>query len=794
MTKKQLCLYHNSLAKERDKPMRAEDDEMSNALMNDMADALRSAGLGSMIHSDEVEPEPESEPETPSEILVEAEDEPEKSTISDEELTVEEQVQSLIEEGEYKSRSNAPQEALVAFNKAIALDPSSDMAWFNRGVLLEAQQDARGARQAFQICLDLNPDHAPATANLAILLDRIGDDAGAAAMARRGLEFFPGHPSLTDVLNRTKSAPVEEVPDEIETTVTKATHQESTLNVVMEETGVEDAEAILAEAAHHDLDGDGHLDKEELKSAAGIVAATQIVEEQIEETIEAEIQDRPVVEEINLDKLTDEATELIRQGEPKKALALLKPHLKTIGAQHAGAWRIAGGAMARMELDTHAIAALEHATKLDETVASGWYNLGSLYARNENQTGAVEAFEKTVELDARHIKARRKLVDFARTENDVGTVLSQGMQILEHQDDPDLRNEIIQSLLQCGETEVEVLEYITGIPPTMPEAPQLAQYALDLLSPGASVDRARALTLKGENIEAVTVWKELIQHDKENASLWRGLAKSLEAAGDLETAQRCHTKARDLESPPQPETEEISQQQFETPPPPPTATPPPFAPEPPAMVSEPVQALPIEQQTIVEGQVTSAANDLLLTPVEPVSKTVTEEVNVEVDLAKAALDATSMVQVNPIVTANSSSVANQDISWYNQGIQLMEDGKYREALSSFDRALPSFAHDNQMVIRILNGRGNAYYFLEEYPACVESYHKAMMIDPSNVRGQTLYNMGTAYAEMERFPDAIKCYEQSIPRGLSDEEAKRAKEQIRRCTILEKERKKKLMRR
>jgi len=770
--------------------MRAEDEEMSSALMNDMADALRSAGLGSMVHSDDVEPEPEAQ----SKMVEEAEQEMPSEIPSGEDLTVEEQVQSLIEEGEYKSRSNAPQEALVAFNKAIALDPSSDMAWFNRGVLLEAQQDARGARQAFQICLDLNPDHAPATANLAILLDRIGDDAGAAAMARRGLEFFPGHPSLTDVLNRTKSAPVEEVPDEIETTVTKATHQESTLNVVMEETGVEDAEAILAEAAHHDLDGDGHLDKEELKSAAGIVAATQIVEEQIEETIEAEIQERPVTDEINLDRLTDEATELIRQGEPKKALALLKPHLKTIGAQHAGAWRIAGGAMARMELDTHAIAALEHATKLDETVASGWYNLGSLYARNENQTGAKEAFEKTVEIDARHVKARQKLIDFAKSENDVGTVLSQGMQILEYQDDTDLRNEIIQTLLQCGETEVEVLEYITGIPPTMPEAPQLAQYALDLLSPGASVDRARALTLQGENIEAVTVWKELIQHDKENPSLWRGLAKSLEAAGDLETAQRCHTKARDLESPPQPEIETVSQQHFETPPPPPTATPPPVAPEPPALIAEPVEPEPILQQTAVEEQATSAANNLLLTPVEPVRKTVAEEVNVEVDLAKAALDATAMVQTNPIVSANSSSVANQDISWYNQGIQLMEDGKYREALSSFDRALPSFAHDNQMVIRILNGRGNAYYFLEEYPACVESYHKAMMIDPSNVRGQTLYNMGTAYAEMERFPDAIKCYEQSIPRGLSDEEAKRAKEQIRRCTILEKERKKKLMRR
>ena len=764
--------------------MSTDDEDMSNALMSDMADALRSAGLGSMVS----EEAPEEANENPSEEAhSEAAPEP-VAPESTEELSVEEQVQSLIDEGEYKSRSNSPQEALVAFNKAIALDPSSDMAWFNRGVLLEAQQDARGARQAFQICLDLNPDHAPATANLAILLDRIGDDAGAAAMARRGLEFFPGHPSLTDVLNRTKHAPVEEVPDEIESTVTKATHQESTLNVVMEETGVEDSEAILAEAAHHDLDGDGYLDKEELKSAANIVAATQIIEEKIEESIETEIEQRPVVDEINLDKLTDEATELIRQGEPKKALALLKPHLKTIGAQHAGAWRIAGGAMARMELDTHAIAALEHATKLDETVASGWYNLGSLYARNDNQTGAKNAFEMTIDLDSRHAKARRKLIEYAQEENDIGTVISHGMILLETQDDIELRNEIIESLLQCGETEVEVLEYITGIPPTMPEAPQLAQYALDLLSPGPSVERARALTLKGENIEAVTVWKELIQTDKSNPILWRGLAKSLEAAGDLETAQRCHTKAKELE------TGTHEQPQFDNPPPPPTATPPAVAPEPPAL-EQPTLA-PVEDAYVPESpaQETSSANDLLLTPIEPVRRETNQEVNVEVDLAKAALDATAMVSVNPIVSANSSSVANQDISWYNQGIQLMEDGKYREALSSFDRALPSFANDNQMVIRILNGRGNAYYFLEEYPACVESYHKAMMIDPSNVRGQTLYNMGTAYAEMERFPDAIKCYEQSIPRGLEDAEVKRAKEQIRRCTILEKERKKKLARR
>ena len=359
------------------------------------------------------------------------------------------------------------------------------------------------------------------------------------------------------------------------------------------------------------------------------------------------------------------------------------------------------------------------------------------------------------------------------------------MAFLEVQDDALLRNEIIEHLLTCAEQEVAVLENITGIPPTMPEAPQLAQYALDFLTPGASEHRARAMTLKGDNIEAVKIWRELIQTDKSNSGLWKGLARSLEAAGDLETAQRCHAKANELESgiqsEPQTDSESsqpsVAQETFTQPP------------------LEPVQqeAITTLPDPIVSEEEKSTANDLLLSPIQPRVQQVREEPKVEVDLAKAALDATAIIASSTEMSVGSSAVANQDISWYNQGVQLIEDGKFREALSSFDRALPSFANDNEMVIRILNGRGNAYYFMEEYPACVESYHKAMMIDPSNVRGQTLYNMGTAYAEMERFSDAIKCYEQAMPRGLSPEESARAKEQIRRCTILEKERKKKLSR-
>ena len=785
ITIKEQCLCRNSHAKGWVQFMSdgEADKEMSDSLMNDMADAMRSAGLGeeedkpSQDGGDGINQEDSIPAEQPAKEFSESINETE---------SVEDQVNELLDEGEAHSRSNNPQEALVAFNKAIALDPSCDMAWFNRGVLLEAQQDARGARQAFQICLDLNPDHAPATANLAILLDRIGDEVGAAAMARRGLEFFPGHPSLTDVLTRSKNASVEEVPEAIESTITKATHHESTLVNVMADSGVTDSEAILSEAAHHDLDGDGHLDKEELQSAAEVVAATQQIETVIQEAIETEIEKTPIVDEIDLDKLTAEATEMIRQGEPKKALALLKPHLKTIGANHSGAWRIAGGAMARMELDTHAIAALEHATRLDESVASGWYNLGTLYARNDQSGKAIEAFENTIELDKRHLKARMKLIDHAKDSGNVGDVLSHGMAFLEVQDDASLRAEIIEHLLTCGEQEVDVLENITGIPPTMPEAPQLAQYAIDLLAPGASEQRARALTLKGDNIESVKVWKELIQTDKENSGLWKGLARSLEAAGDLDTAQRCHTKANELETGIQaapamvPDPQPQPQQQAAIP----------------QIPLAPIQQdiTPSQPDTYVTEEQKSEANNLLLTPVQTRVQQTVEEPKIEVDLAKAALDATAIIASSTQTSVGSSSVSNQDISWYNQGIQLIEDGKFPEALSCFDRALPSFANDNEMVIRILNGRGNAFYFMEEYPKCVESYHKAMMIDPSNVRGQTLYNMGTAYAEMERFPDAIKCYEQAMPRGLSAEETSRAKEQIRRCTILEKERQKKISRR
>ena len=59
----------------------------------------------------------------------------------------------------------------------------------------------------------------------------------------------------------------------------------------------------------------------------------------------------------------------------------------------------------------------------------------------------------------------------------------------------------------------------------------------------------RALSAAGNHTDSVKCWKGMIQSDKNNPELWTGLARSLEAAGDMATAQRCHEKAHLLQNP-----------------------------------------------------------------------------------------------------------------------------------------------------------------------------------------------------------------------------------------------------
>ena len=723
--------------------------EITDAMMSSLADVVKTAITT---------PEVSNEAGSNAEITVE------KSQHVQEEA-YDNTVEEIVSEGEAAHRSGDHASALIAFNKAIALDPSNAMAWFNRGVLLEAEQDSRGARQSFVICLDLDPNHGPALANLAVLLDRLGEKDGAIEIAHRALQYFPGHPHLVKIMDSNKAAGgvLHSSPKVMPHTQEKLVAQNITPVV---ESSVDNLFEEVQPVVEKPIVETPHLEVEEI----------QIIEEVKEEIIE---------NIVDMDSLCTQATEMLSKGDAKSALNLLKEHLHNEAAQHFDSWRIAAGAMAALGLDDHSIGAYTHALGLDATNAKCYFNLGALHERKGNNPAATECFVSALQNDGNYSKAATRLANISEVTGDIENLLN-ARRALVNQDGG--KESLATLLIELAEGEARILENTAGMPPTIPEGPALAAEAVSLCVPDTMM-MGRALSASGNHTESVKCWKSMIQSDKTNPKLWIGLARSLEAAGDMATAQRCHEKANLLTNPVQSKDNDFSalgdvgtRQQ----PVPQTYQEAPV----PVVQPEQLQALDnFSPPPVVQQESTYTPLPQMTSRPEP--KAMPTQPNVQVNLAAAALEATSRTSTDIGIDSGSNAIANQDIEWYNKGVGLIEDKKYREALSCFDRALPSFADNDEMVIRILNGRGNALYYLEDYPKCVESYHKAMVINPSGVQGKTLYNMGTAYAEMQRFSDGIKCFEQAIPRGLDKDQQKLAKEQIRRCNILLKEQQRKM---
>ena len=723
--------------------------------------------------------------------------------VTDGPTEVEVEAMNLLREGERLSRQKDHVGALEQINKAIGLDPSNAMAWYNRGVLLEGQRDAKGAKQSFTICLDLEPENAPATANLAVLLERMGDVGGAEAMATRALTHYPNHPELLDIRRRCASnqAQTPDLPSERPTT--SATWEDQHLTRAMRKAGVSDAQAVLEESSHHDVDGDGRLDESELRAAATVVAAQQQAQEAIAaSTDEKAPADPPSTSEVvDLESVINMAQSELDAGHPKQAVALLKPHLKSLAKNDARAWRVAAVGMHRLNLDDHARGAAQHALRLDVTDPQTHGLIGDLHAARGEREQALAAYDAAVDHGAGEEVLVRRWAVLDRTETPDRWYIEAMDRLTPEAPSPD-RHALAMWLVALGEGEAAALERLEGQPRTIPEGPSLATKALTLLGDDLPRIRARAHSLRQEHLEAIGLWKHEVTSDGDDASAWTGMAKALESAGELEKAAKCHAKANALSGAALNESIQLN----ETPTGHSVDAVSVVDPAEQHLVDEAMDAAPDAPQSVdpseallltpVEPAVTADAlpNEaggtadpslLLLTPVEPEPTATPVEHEPSLDLVAAALDVTA-AQAQQVRTTTPEQERAQGREWFNRGTELLDAKKFREALNCFDKALSLLADDEDKVILVLNARGNCFYYMEDYPKCVEAYHQAMLIRPAQVRGQTLYNMGVAYAEMERYPDAIKCFEQAEPRGLSADELAMAKEQVRRCKILQKE--------
>ena len=170
--------------------------------------------------------------------------------------------------------------------------------------------------------------------------------------------------------------------------------------------------------------------------------------------------------------------------------------------------------------------------------------------------------------------------------------------------------------------------------------------------------------------------------------------------------------------------------------------------------------------------------------VEPELEISTDNQDV-VDDDELLLIAADEVRSIPVVEERGS--LDDSLGWYNMGINLLNEGKNNEALSSFEKAIGGCpSSEVELRVKAQNGRGNALYNEGRYPESIIAYHTAIGLDPKSVSGRTLFNMGSSYAAVEMFDDAIKCFSQSLERGLDESEAELCEKQISRCRVLARE--------
>ena len=177
------------------------------------------------------------------------------------------------------------------------------------------------------------------------------------------------------------------------------------------------------------------------------------------------------------------------------------------------------------------------------------------------------------------------------------------------------------------------------------------------------------------------------------------------------------------------------------------------------------------------------ANSLDEAQYHPIELVEPDDGTLEIDLVQAASTHSSE---EPVEIERSGDL-NASIEWYNKGLSLLQEDKANEALTCFEKAIGGCPKDEtELRIRAQNGRGHALFKSSRFAESILAYHTAIGMDSNSVTGRTLFNMGSSYAAVELYEDAIKCFTQSLERGLDKGDAELCEKHISRCRLLSRE--------
>jgi tetratricopeptide (TPR) repeat protein len=446
--------------------------------------------------------------------------------ISEQTTSVVNETSRLISEGEALASAGRPADAAEIFRSAIANDPTNPDCWFNLGVVQEQLGNADESIKSFNVALVHHSDHGPAMANLAVLLDAMGDNS-AKDMAIKALTHFPGHPVLTKIV---ESTTVEHTGEKFSDMLNEPDNQNKpTAGLVIGE----------KTAAVEMNNSENIVDDADISSISNDHPDSNIHEENANEEENIVLQVESLEWDSEQDSLMNQAAEMLRKGQSNEVILMIQGDYITQYNNHARPHKILGAAYALNERIDEAIESFTTGLNLDNNDAPGWYNLGKLHIKNGHPDAGFTCFTASQMVDKSHISSARAIVEHLQNSDDYSKLVPAWIHLSTLEDLGENGHALAKILVEIGEGESIMIESNPDLPRTLPEGPELGKTAVKLLKNTENELMVRALILSGNYTEATRICKSILENNTNESSSWRLMAKVLFAQGNNERATQC---------------------------------------------------------------------------------------------------------------------------------------------------------------------------------------------------------------------------------------------------------------